>query len=163
NAEQANDGPTRQRYLTFVVIGAGPTGVEMAGAIAELAHVALRDDFRTINPRDARIVLVEAGQHVLPSFPASLSQSALHSLERLPVEVRLGEPVTQCDEEGVVIGEHRLAAATLIWAAGVRASSAARWLGADSDRAGRIKVGPDLSLPGHPEIFVIGDTALALD
>jgi NADH dehydrogenase len=161
-AEQAEDTNARQRYLTFVVIGAGPTGVEMAGAIAELAHVALRDDFRTINPRDARIVLVEAGPRVLPAFPPSLSQSALRSLERLHVEVRLGAAVTQCDEDGVVIGGERLDAATQIWAAGVMASSAARWLGADSDRAGRIKVGPDLTLPGHPEIFVIGDTALAL-
>ncbi|MBV8187234.1 MAG: FAD-dependent oxidoreductase, partial [Alphaproteobacteria bacterium] len=103
-AEQADDATARERHLTFVVIGAGPTGVEMAGAIAELAHVALRHDFRTINPRDARIVLVEAGQRVLPSFPESLSQSAQRSLERLHVEVRLGEAVTQCDAEGVMIG-----------------------------------------------------------
>ncbi|MBV8190217.1 MAG: NAD(P)/FAD-dependent oxidoreductase, partial [Alphaproteobacteria bacterium] len=162
-AEQADNATERERYLTFVVIGAGPTGVEMAGAIAELAHVALRHDFRTINPRDARIVLVEAGQRVLPSFPESLSRSAQRSLERLHVEVRLGAAVTQCDGEGVMIGSERLAAATLIWAAGVMASRAARWLGAGCDRAGRVKVGPDLSLPGHPEIFVIGDTALALD
>jgi NADH dehydrogenase FAD-containing subunit len=161
-AEQAEDAQARQRYLTFVVIGAGPTGVEMAGAIAELAHVALRDDFRVINPRDARIVLVEAGPRVLPSFPPSLSHAARQSLERLHVEVRLDAPVTQCDEAGVVMGGERLEAATLIWAAGVMASSAAGWLGADSDRAGRVKVGADLSLPGHPEIFVIGDTALAL-
>jgi NADH dehydrogenase FAD-containing subunit len=163
HAEQAPDAGSRQRYLTFVVIGGGPTGVEMAGAIAELAHVALRDDFRTINPRDARIVLIEAGARVLPSFPASLSDSALRSLKRLQVEVRLGAPVTQCDADGVVVGSERLAAATLIWAAGVRASSAARWLCADCDRAGRVKVGPDLALPGHPDIFVIGDTALATD
>jgi NADH dehydrogenase len=162
-AEQATDAETRRRYLTFVVIGAGPTGVEMAGAIAELAHVALRHDFRTINPRDARIVLVEAGPRVLPAFPEQLSQSALKSLERLHVEVRLGSPVSQCDEQGVVIGEQRLEAGTIIWAAGVMASSAARWLGVEKDRVGRVKVGPDLSLPGYPEIFVIGDTACVLD
>ena len=162
-AEQAEDDEARRRYLTFVVIGAGPTGVEMAGAIAELAHVALRHDFRTINPRDARIVLVEAGPRVLPTFPESLSESARRSLERLHVEVRLGARVTQCDEEGIMIGDERLAAATLIWGAGVMASSAAQWLDADKDRAGRVKVGPDLTLSGHPEIFVIGDTACVLD
>jgi NADH dehydrogenase len=162
-AEQARDAEARRRFLTFVVIGGGPTGVEMAGAIAELAHVALRDDFRTINPRDARIVLVEAGPRVLPAFPPRLSESALRSLERLHVDVRLGTAVSQCDESGVVIGDQRLEAATLIWAAGVTASSAAKRLGAQSDRVGRVKVGPDLSLPGHPEIFVIGDTADAVD
>ena len=162
-AEQAADAETRRRYLTFVVIGAGPTGVEMAGAIAELAHVALRHDFRTINPTDARVVLVEAGPRVLPAFPEALSQAALHSLERLHVEVQLGRPVSRCDEQGVVIGDQRLEAGTLIWAAGVMASSAARWLGVEPDRVGRVKVSPDLSLPDHPEIFVIGDTACVMD
>jgi NADH dehydrogenase len=159
---EAAEPEQRRRFLTFVVIGGGPTGVEMAGAIAELAHVALRHDFRSINPRDARIVLVEAGPRLLPAFPEVLSEAARRSLERLHVEVRLGTPVSQCDEEGVAIGDHRLEAATVVWAAGVMASSAARWLGADKDGAGRVKVGPDLSLPGHPEIFVLGDTALAL-
>jgi NADH dehydrogenase len=163
NAEQALDAEARRRFLTFVVIGAGPTGVEMAGAIAELAHVALRHDFRTINPRDARIVLIEAGPRVLPAFPPSLSESALNSLHRLHVDVRLGTPVSQCDEHGVTIGDHRLEAATIIWAAGVMASRAARWLGVEPDRVGRVKVEADLSLAGHPEIFVIGDTACALD
>jgi NADH dehydrogenase len=162
-AEQAADAETRQRYLTFVVIGAGPTGVEMAGAIAELAHVALRHDFRTINPRDARVVLVEAGPRVLPAFPEALSQAALRSLERLHVEVQLGRAVSRCDEQGVVIGDQRLEAGTLIWAAGVMASSAARWLGVEPDRVGRVRVAPDLSLPDHPEIFVIGDTACVMD
>jgi NADH dehydrogenase len=160
-AEQSEDAEARRRFLTFIVIGAGPTGVEMAGAIAELAHVAVRNDFRTINPRDARVVLVEAGSRVLSAFPPSLSSSAQRSLERLHVEVRLGQPVTQCDEAGVTIGDHRLEAATVIWAAGVAASSAARWLGVDKDSVGRVKVGPDFSVPGHPEIFVIGDTASA--
>jgi NADH:ubiquinone reductase (H+-translocating) len=135
----------------------------MAGAIAELAHVALRNDFRTINPRDARIVLVEAGPRVLAAFPPSLSASALRSLERLHVEVRLGKPVSQCDAEGVTIGDERLDAATIIWAAGVASSSAAQWLGVEPDRVGRVVVGPDLTLPGHPEIFVIGDTGHAQD
>jgi NADH:ubiquinone reductase (H+-translocating) len=163
HAEAATAPEQRRRFLTFVVIGGGPTGVEMAGAIAELAHVALRHDFRSINPRDARIVLVEAGSRLLPALPETLSEAARRSLERLHVEVRLGTPVSQCDEEGVAIGDHRLAAATIVWAAGVMASGAAQWLGADKDGAGRAKVGPDLSLPGHPEIFVLGDTALALD
>jgi NADH dehydrogenase len=162
-AESAQTAEQRQRFLTFVVVGAGPTGVEMAGAIAELAHVALRHDFRVINPHDARIVLVEAGPRVLPAFPPSLSESAHRSLERLQVDVRLGAPVSRCDASGVAIGEHHLEAATVIWAAGVRASRAGQWLQADQDQAGRIKVGPHLSLPGHPEIFVIGDTALAVD
>lgn len=163
HAEQTDDPVARQHLLTFVVVGGGPTGVEMAGAIAELAHVALRHDFRVINPRDARVVLIEAGPRVLPSFPTSLSEAAQRSLARLHVEVRLGTPVSLCDEQGVMIGGERLQAATVIWAAGVRVSSAERWLGADKDGAGRVKVGPDLSLPGHPEIFVIGDTACVLD
>src|SRR5205823_3748023 len=149
-------------FLTFVVIGGGPTGVEMAGAIAELARVALRHDFRNIDPREARIVLVEAGPRVLPAFPPKLSQAARNSLDRLGVEVRLGTPVTQCDEGGVTIGDDRLDAATIIWGAGVAASSAANWLGVEKDRVGRVAVGPDLTLPGHPEIFCIGDTAQAL-
>jgi NADH dehydrogenase len=160
-AEQTDDPVARRRFLTFVVIGAGPTGVEMAGAIAELAHVALRHDFRTINPRDARIVLVEAGPRVLAAFPPTLSESALRSLERLHVEVRLGKPVTECDDRGVTIGDDRLQAATIIWAAGVASSSASKWLGVEKDRVGRVVVGPDLAVPGHPEIFVIGDTAHA--
>ncbi len=161
HAEQADDPEARRRFLTFVVIGAGPTGVEMAGAIAELAHVALRHDFRTINPRDARIVLVEAGPRVLAAFPPTLSESALRSLERLHVEVRLGKPVSECDEMGVTIDDERLEAATIIWAAGVASSSAAKWLGVEKDRVGRVVVGPDLAVSGHPEIFVIGDTAHA--
>jgi NADH dehydrogenase FAD-containing subunit len=158
-AEQTDDPQARRRLLTFVVIGGGPTGVEMAGAIAELAHVALRRDFRTINPGEARIVLVEAGERVLPSFPKGLSAAALRALERLHVEVRLGKPVSHCDAAGVTIGEEPLEAATLVWAAGVASSPAAQWLGVDQDRVGRVMVGPDLTVPGHAEIFVIGDTA----
>jgi NADH dehydrogenase len=162
-AEQSSDPEARRRLLTFVVIGAGPTGVETAGAIAELAHIALRRDFRVINPREARIVLVEAGPRVLASFPEALSESALRSLERLHVEVQLGKPVSHCDETGVTVGEEHLPAATIIWAAGVASSSAAKWLGVEQDRVGRVMVGPDLAVPGHPEIFVIGDTAHVSD
>ena len=158
-AEQSDDPDERRRLLTFVVIGAGPTGVEMAGAIAELAHVALRRDFRVINPREARIVLVEAGPRVLASFPTVLSEAAHRSLERLHVEVRLGQPVSHCDETGVTIGSEHLPAATIVWAAGVASSRAAQWLGVEKDKVGRVMVGPDLTVPGHPEIFVIGDTA----
>ncbi len=163
DAEATEDAEARRRLLTFVVIGAGPTGVEMAGAIAELGRVALRHDFRTIDPRHARIVLVEAGSRVLAAFPAKLSEAARRSLNELGIEVRLGAPVTECDSAGVTIGAQRLEASTIIWAAGVAASPAAGWLAAEKDRAGRVVVGPDLSLPGHPEIFVIGDTAHVVD
>jgi len=158
-AEATQEHAVRRRLLTFVVIGGGPTGVEMAGAIAELARVALRRDFRNIDSREASIVLVEAGPRVLPAFPPKLSDAAHKSLDRLGVEVRLGNAVTECDEGGVTIGGDRLEAATIIWAAGVAASPAAKWLGADKDRAGRVVVGTDLTLPGHPEVFCIGDTA----
>ncbi|CAN5795183.1 NAD(P)/FAD-dependent oxidoreductase [soil metagenome] len=158
-AEQVDDPAERRRLLTFVVIGGGPTGVEMAGAIAELAHVALQRDFRVVNPREARIVLVESGPRVLGAFPEVLSTAALRSLERLHVEVRLGKPVTHCDEAGVTIDGEPLAAATIVWAAGVASSPAAQWLGVDKDKVGRVMVGPDLAVPGHPDIFVIGDTA----
>jgi len=162
HAESMATAEDRQRFLTFVVICGGPTGVEMAGAIAELAHVALRHDFRTIDPREARIVLVEAGPRILLAFPPSLSEAARKSLERLHVEVRLGTPVSNCDESGVTIGDEHLAASTIVWAAGVAASSASRWLGTETDRVGRVVVGTDLTVPDHPEIFVIGDTAHAL-
>jgi len=158
-AEQASEPQARRRFLTFVVIGGGPTGVEMAGAIAELAHVALRHDFRSIDPADARIVLVESGPRVLAAFPPMLSEAARRSLEGLQVEVRVGRPVTRCDATGVTIGEEPLEAATIVWAAGVMASAAAQWLNVEKDRIGRVMVGPDLAVPGHPEIFVIGDTA----
>ncbi len=161
HAEAATDTEVRRRLLTFVVIGAGPTGVEMAGAIAELAHVALRHDFRTIDPRDARVVLVEAGPRVLAAFPPVLSAAAQRALQRLHVEVRLGAPVTNCDESGVTIGQEHVPAATIVWAAGVAASAAGHWLGVEKDRIGRVSVGSDLTVPGHPEIFVVGDTASA--
>jgi NADH dehydrogenase len=159
HAEAEEDPEERRRLLTFAVIGAGPTGVELAGAIAELAKVALAKDFRVIDPRDARIMLIEAGDRVLPTFPASLSHNAHDSLAALGVEVRTGAVVTACMAKDVHIGEERIAAATILWAAGVMASPAAHWLGAAHDRAGRVIVEPDLTLPEHPEVFVIGDTA----
>jgi NADH dehydrogenase len=161
NAEAADDHDARRRFLTFVVIGGGPTGVEMAGAITELARVALRHDFRNIDPREASIVLVESGTRVLGAFPPMLSAAARRSLDSLGVEVRLGTPVTICDADGVTIGHDRLPSATIVWAAGVAASAAATWLRAEKDRVGRVMVGADFSLPGHPEIFCIGDTAHA--
>jgi len=160
-AESEVDPERRRSLLNFVVVGGGPTGVEMAGAIAELARKALKSDFRTIDPGSARIILVEAAPRLLTSFDPRLSEAARRSLERLGVEVRLGAAVTDCDAEGVAIGAERIAAATIIWGAGVMASPAGLWLGARTDPAGRVEVLPDLSLPGHPEVFVNGDTALA--
>lgn len=160
--EMAADEAERRRLLTFVIVGGGPTGVELAGAIIELAHRALATDFRSIDSREARVVLVEAGPRLLPSFPEALSAKAKTAIETLGVEVRLGTPVTECDPDGVMIGAERLDARTILWAAGVAASPAAKWIGAEKDKAGRIKVNPDLSVPGHPRIFAIGDTALAL-
>lgn len=158
-AEITTDPDERERLLTFVVIGAGPTGVEMAGAVAELARMALAADFRSINPTNARVVLVEGGPRVLPVFPESLSTKARLQLELLGVEVLLNAPVTACDAEGLIAAGERIASRTIIWAAGVIASPAAKWLGAAHDRAGRVLVEPDLSIPGRPDIFVIGDTA----
>ena len=158
-AETETDPAERARLLNFVIVGGGPTGVEMAGAIAELANRALAEDFRSIDPRSARIILVEAAPRLLTPFDPPLSEAARKSLEQLGVEVRLGAPVTALDAAGVSIGAERIEARTVIWAAGVVASPAGRWLGAETDRAGRVKIAPDLSVPGHPDIFVIGDTA----
>ncbi len=158
-AERETDPQRRLSLLTFVIIGAGPTGVEMAGAIIELARVTLRGEFRSIRPDEARVVLIEGGRRVLPNFKPELSDYALKSLRDLGVTVNLGEAVSGVDAKGVVYGGDRLDAATVIWAAGVQASPAARWLGVEPDRAGRVKVEPDLTVPGYPEIFVVGDTA----
>ena len=158
-AEIESDPEKRKALLTFVLVGAGPTGVEMAGAIAELAHKALASDFRNIDPKSARIVLVEAGPRILPAFPASLAKKAQKALNRLGVEVRTGVAVEAVDENGVMIAGKPLAAKTVIWTAGVAASQAGQWLGTETDRAGRVKVLPDLTLPDHPNVFVIGDTA----
>jgi len=157
-AERETDPARRAARMTFVIIGAGPTGVELAGTIAELARSTLPPDFRNVDTRKARVVLIEAGTRVLAGFPDDLSAYAHKSLERIGVEVVLGQPVTDCNAEGVVYGGNRLDAKTIIWAAGVRASRAAEWLGAPADRAGRLEVTPDLTVPAHPEIFAIGDT-----
>jgi NADH dehydrogenase len=157
-AERETDPVRRAARLTFVIIGAGPTGVELAGTIADLSRDTLPQDFRNIDTRKARVVLIEAGPRVLAGFPDDLSAYAQASLERLGVEVVLGQPVTECTRDGVIYGGQTLAAKTIIWAAGVRASRAAEWLGAPADRAGRLQVAPDLTVPGHPEIFAIGDT-----
>ena len=160
-AETEPDPAERRRLLNFVVVGGGPTGVEMAGAIAELAKRALAADFRAIDPRAARVILVEAAPRLLTPFDPSLSEAARASLAQLGVEVRLGAGVTDCDGSGVTVGNERIETRTIIWAAGVKASPAAEWLGAAHDWAGRVTVAPDLSVPGHPDIFVIGDAALA--
>ncbi len=155
------DPELAQEYLTFVVVGAGPTGVEMAGELAEVAHKSLVRDFRHINPASARIVLVEAGPHILAAYPRSLTRRGTDKLRRLGVEVRTGTPVEAVDANGVVVDGERIRARTIIWAAGVTASPAGKWLGAATDRAGRVIVTPELTVPDHPDIFVIGDTAHA--
>src|SRR5271156_5773674 len=157
-AERETDPQRRAALLTFVIIGAGPTGVELAGTIAELAQHTLAPDFRNIDTRKARVVLIEAGPRVLAGFADDLSAYAQASLEGIGVEVMLGQAVTECSADGVVYGGNRLEAKTIIWAAGVRASPAAEWLGAPADRAGRLQVEPDLTVPSHPDIFAIGDT-----
>ncbi len=162
-AEVVEDEASRARLLTFVIIGGGATGVEMAGAIAEVAQRTLQHDFRRIDPRKSRIILIEAGPRLLPTFPEALSDYARRSLESMGVEVALNHKVIGCDAEGVTLDGDRIEAATVIWAAGVVASPAAMWIGAEHDRAGRIKVNPDLTVPGHPEIFAAGDTASVMD
>ena len=163
-AEASFDGEERRRHLTFAVVGAGPTGVEMAGAIAELARHAVVRDFRRIDTANARILLIEAGERVLASFPPELSEKAKRQLEKLGVEVMLRSAVTACDEAGLTLsGGERIACSSIVWAAGVMASPAAKWLGEASDRAGPVPIGPDLALVDDPGIFVIGDTAAVTD
>jgi NADH dehydrogenase len=162
-AETTDDAEARQRLMTFVLVGAGPTGIEMAGALAELARAALAEDFRRINPRAARILLIEAGPRVLAGFPEKLALFAAASLRRMGVELLLDTKIEAIDAGGVVANGERIAAATVVWCAGVEATPVARWLGAEAARGGTLKVAPDLSVPGHPEIFVIGDAALVLD
>jgi NADH dehydrogenase len=157
-AERESDPARREALLTFVIIGAGPTGVELAGTIADLAKDTLAPDFRNIDAGKARVVLIEAGPRVLAGFPDDLSAYAQTSLQNLGVEVKLGQPVTECSADGVVYGDNKLEARTIIWAAGVRASRAAEWLSAPADHAHRLEVLPDLTVPGHPNIFAIGDT-----
>jgi NADH dehydrogenase len=158
-AERETDPATRQAWLTFVIVGGGPTGVELAGALAEIARHALLRDFRAFDPRAARVVLVEGQPRVLNAFPPELSTKAVQQLERLGVEVRTDTLVTAIDETGVTFKADRLEARTVLWAAGVAASPLARSLGVPLDRAGRVKVEADLTIPDHPEVFVIGDLA----
>lgn len=156
-AERETDPDKRKALLTFVLIGAGATGVEMAGAIVELARISLKRDFRSIHPEEARVLLIEAGPRVLPAFRETLSAYAKDALERLGVEVVLNQPVTDVQAGQVTFDETTVKAGTIIWAAGVQASPAAKWLGVEADKAGRVKVNTDLTIPGSPEIFAVGD------
>jgi len=162
-AELAADAAERRRLLTFAIVGGGATGVEMAGAISEVARQSLAMDFRRIDPTTARIVLIEAGPRIMPALPENLSEYVRRTLAKKGVEVMTSTRVVSCDAHGVALAHGRLDADTIIWAAGVVASPAARWLDAEHDRAGRVKVGADLSVPGYPDIFVIGDTAVVTD
>lgn len=158
-AEREDAAALRGQWLTFVIVGAGPTGVELAGTLAEIAHHTLPHEFRRAHPRRTRIHLVEAGPRVLASMPEKLSAVARRRLERMGVEVHVGTAVTDVDADGVRMGDRRIRSRTVLWAAGVAASPLGGQLGAERDRAGRVKVAPDLSLPEHPEVFVVGDLA----
>src|SRR5882757_4720832 len=157
---EAEEDPSRRRdLLTFILVGAGPTGVEMAGALAVFVRTTLKSDFRRIDPRSARILPVDMAPRVLPPFSESLSKAAKQRLENLGVEVRLGHSVDQIDADGIVVAGERIASKTVIWTAGVAPSPAGKWLNVETDRAGRVRIQKDLTVPGHPEIFVAGDTA----
>jgi NADH dehydrogenase len=158
-AEGEEDASAHRDLLTFVLVGGGPAGVEMAGAIAVLIRNSLRTQFRRIDPTSARIVLVDRSDRVLKQYAEDLSAAAKKRLEKLGVEIRLGQGVDQIDEDGVVVAGERIASKTVIWTAGVAPSPAGKWLNVETDRAGRVRIQPDLSVPGHPEIFVVGDTA----
>jgi NADH dehydrogenase len=158
-AEREPDGAERRALLTFVIVGAGPTGVELAGALAEIARETIARDFRAIDPRQAHIILLEGGPRILPSFPETLSKRAEMALSKLGVEVRTGSTVTRITPDAVWVGGEQIRSRAVLWAAGVAAAPLARSLGAPLDRAGRVLVEPDLSIPGHPEAFVIGDLA----
>lgn len=158
-AEREPDTQARRRHLTFVVVGGGPTGVELAGAIGEMSRYTLARDFRSIDPRQTRVMLVEAGPRILPAFDAKLAARAMRDLESLGVQVWTSAKVTEVNAQGVVIGNEQIAAATVLWGAGVRASDVGRTLGAEVDRVGRVLVNPDLSIADHPEVFVAGDLA----
>jgi NADH dehydrogenase len=158
-AERAGDDAERAAWMTFAIVGAGPTGVELAGSIAEMARHTLASDFRRIDPRRTTVLLLEGTDRVLPPYHPRLSESARRQLEALGVQVRTGARVTKIEERAVWLGEERIATRTVLWAAGVAASPLGRSLGAPLDRAGRVVVQPDLSIPGHPEVFVVGDLA----
>ena len=158
-AETTDDDAERDRLMTFVIVGGGPTGVELAGAIAELARQGMADEFEVIDPANSRIILVQSAPRVLPAMPERLSIKAMTALQRLGVDVRVGCRVEEIDDQGVLVQGVRIEASTVIWAAGVAASAAGRWVGAERDRAGRVAVSPDLTLPGQENIYAIGDTA----
>jgi NADH dehydrogenase len=162
-AEREEDTRRQRNLLTFVIVGGGPTGVELAGTLAEIARQTLRDEFQTIDTTRARILLVEAGPTILQTFPEKLRNAARASLVRLGIEVREGVAVTAVDPHGVMVGSERVDAGTVLWAAGVAASSVVKTLAVPLDRAGRVIVEPDLSIPGHPEVFVVGDAAAAMN
>ena len=158
-AEAEENVDLHRDLLTFVLVGAGPTGVEMAAALSVFVRTTLRSDFRRIDPTSARIVLIDASRKVLGTFAQSLSDAAEQHLQKLGVEIHLGQAVEKIDSEGVTFGGQRIASKTVIWTAGVAPSPAGKWLGAETDRAGRVRIQPDLRVPNHPDIFVIGDTA----
>jgi NADH dehydrogenase len=162
HAETAADEATRRQYLTFVIVGGGATGVEMAGAMSETARAGLYREFRHSDPRRSRVLLVEAGNRLLPAFPRESSERAKGDLEKLGVEVRLGAPITNVARDSVSIGDERIMTNTIVWAAGNSASPLGRQLDAETNKAGRVLVSPDLSVPAHPEVFVIGDLVFAL-
>jgi NADH dehydrogenase len=158
-AEVVRDADAQRSLLTFAIIGGGPTGAELAGALAELSRHTLADEFRHFDAGDARVVLIEAGERILSGYPPRLSAKAHRQLERLGVEIRTGTAVTAIDAEGVIVGEERISCRTMLWAAGVAASGLGASLGVNLDKAGRVIVEPDLTVPGHPEVFVVGDLA----
>jgi len=161
-AELQENPKNHLAMVTFVLVGAGPTGCEMAGALADMIRLTITSDFRRYDPKMAKIILIEAGCRVLPTFSLQLSEKVHAQLEKMGVEVRLGHAVEQVDAKGVVIAGERINSQNVIWAAGMKASPSGRWLGVETDRAGRVKVEPNLTIPGHPEIFVVGDTALTM-
>jgi NADH dehydrogenase len=158
-AELEEDPAARRSWLTFVVVGAGPTGAELAGALSEIARHTLVEEFRNFDPNDARILLLEGGPRVLSTFPDSLSEKAKQQLERLGVDVRVDATVTEIDNQGIFVGDHRIDARTVLWAAGIEASELGALLGAPLDKSGRVVVNSDLTIPDHPEVYVVGDLA----
>lgn len=161
-AEKSDDADERAAWLTFVIVGAGPTGCELAGVMQEIARRTLRPDFRRIDTRETKVILLEAGPRILPSFPEPLAARALHDLQRLHVDVRTGSAVTRVGSRGVSVGDHEIRSNTVIWAAGNTASPLGSLLGASLHRTGQVIVEPDLSIPGHPEVFVVGDLAYSI-
>src|ERR1700677_1378793 len=158
-AEIEDDPDRRKALMTFVMVGAGPTGVEMASAIAVMTQTTFRKDFRRIDPKSAHIVLADMASRTLGTFSEKLSEASKRHMVSLGIDVRLGKPVQAIDGDGVVLGDERIQAKTVVWTAGVAPSPAGKWLGCEVDRAGRVRIQPDLTVPGHPDVFVLGDTA----